>query len=284
MIPLPPADGIAALVSRALDEDVGDGDLTASLVAADARAEADLLLRENAVFCGRAWADAVFAQVDGRIEARWHADDGQQLAAGTRLLELHGPARALLTAERTAINFLQTLSGTATLTRAFVDAVAGTGAAIADTRKTLPGLRRAQKYAVRCGGGTNHRMGLYDAVLVKENHIAAAGGLPAAIAAARALQLEVPLMCEAENLDELNQALAADVDLVLVDDVDLATLVEAVRRTRTHRANGGRTLLEYSGGATLDTVRGLAETGVDRISVGALTKHLRAVDLSLRFR
>ncbi|MDE2149930.1 MAG: carboxylating nicotinate-nucleotide diphosphorylase [Gammaproteobacteria bacterium] len=278
----PPASSIAADVERALIEDVGSGDVTARLVPAGTIAAATVITREAAVICGRPWVDEVFRQLDASVHLDWRLDDGEAAAAGRPLLNLRGPARSLLTGERTALNFLQTLSGTATATRAFVEAVAGTGAVIVDTRKTLPGLRAAQKYAVRCGGGVNHRYGLHDAILIKENHIAAAGGVHAAIAAARALAAAVPLMTEAETLAEARAALAADVDLVLVDDFELDALREAVRLTRAHRAGGGRTLIEYSGGTTLERVRAIAETGVDRISVGAITKHLRAIDLSLR--
>ncbi|MDI3259572.1 MAG: carboxylating nicotinate-nucleotide diphosphorylase [Sinobacteraceae bacterium] len=274
---------LRATVERALAEDLGPGDVTAQLVPASQHVRAALFAREAAVICGRPWFDEVFRQLDARIAADWEIAEGAESTAGQRLCVLHGPARPILSGERTALNFLQTLSGTATATRAFVRAVAGTGAQIVDTRKTLPGLRSAQKYAVRCGGGVNHRMGLYDAILIKENHIAAAGGVVQAIAQARAGAAGVPLMCEAETMDELEAALAADVDLVLVDDFPLAALRAAVRRVHAHRARGGRTLLEYSGGTTLERVRAIAETGVDRISIGALTKHLRAVDLSLRF-
>lgn len=279
----PVPDDLRATVERALAEDLGAGDLTAQLVPAQQDARAALIAREAAVICGRPWFDEVFRQLDPRIAVDWEIAEGAESVPAQRLCTLRGPARPILSGERTALNFLQTLSGTATTTRAFVRAVAGTGAQIVDTRKTLPGLRSAQKYAVRCGGGVNHRMGLYDAILIKENHIAAAGGVAQAIARARAGAAGVPLMCEAETMDELEAALAADVDLVLVDDFPLETLRAAVRRVHAHRAHGGRTLLEYSGGTTLERVRAIAETGVDRISIGALTKHLRAVDLSLRF-
>ncbi|MFP5307043.1 MAG: carboxylating nicotinate-nucleotide diphosphorylase, partial [Gammaproteobacteria bacterium] len=229
------------------------------------------------------WVDEVFRQLDPGVRPDWLVADGESVAAEQTVLTLEGPARALLTGERTALNFLQTLSGTATAVRGYVDAVAGTDCRIADTRKTLPGLRNAQKYAVLCGGGVNHRIGLHDGILIKENHIAAAGGIAQAIAQARALNAGVPLMTEAEDLDEVHAALAADVDLLLVDELGLDALREAVRLVRAHRNAGGRTLIEYSGGATLDTVRTLAETGVDRISVGAITKHVHAIDLSMRF-
>ncbi len=270
-------------VQRALAEDVGSGDVTARLLPADQIATARVITREDAVICGRLWVDAVFAQIDARSRTDWLVTEGSTVKAGERLFTLRGPARALLTGERTALNFLQALSGTATVVRRYVDAISGTGTDIVDTRKTLPGLRSAQKYAVRCGGGVNHRIGLYDGILIKENHIAAAGGIAAAITSARALNAGVPLMTEAETLDEARIALAADVDLLLVDDFPLETLREAVRLTREHRVNGGHTLIEYSGGTTLERARTIAETGVDRISIGAITKHLQAVDLSMRF-
>jgi nicotinate-nucleotide pyrophosphorylase (carboxylating) len=270
-------------VARALAEDIGSGDVTARLVPQGQRAIATVIAREAAIICGRPWFDAVFTQLDPEIRVHWDIDEGSQATADQRLCTLRGPARAILTGERTALNFLQALSGTATAVRRYVDAVAGTGAKIVDTRKTLPGLRNAQKYAVTRGGGYNHRIGLYDGILIKENHIAAAGGIRQAIANAQALRAQVPLMTEAEDLDEARAALAADVDLLLVDDFPLPELREAVRLTREHRAAGGKTLIEYSGNTTLDNVRALAETGVDRISIGAITKHVRAVDLSMRF-
>jgi nicotinate-nucleotide pyrophosphorylase (carboxylating) len=279
----PPPDDLATLVAAALSEDVGSGDVTALLVDAAAQSRGRVIARESATICGSAWVDEVFRQVDPRVELQWRVADGDAVVAEQLLFELSGPSRGLLTAERTALNFLQTLSGTATATRRFVDAVAGTGCRIVDTRKTLPGLRSAQKYAVRCGGGHNHRMGLYDGILIKENHIAAAGGIAQAIAQARALRAPVPLMTEAETLDEARAALQVDVDLLLVDEFPLAELCEAVALVRAHREQGGRTLLEYSGSTTIDNVRQIAETGVDRISIGGLTKHLRAVDLSMRF-
>lgn len=269
-------------VRFALAEDMGSGDWTARL-SDDRTARARVLCRETAVVCGRPWVNEVFRQLDPAIVVDWQVTEGARVDADTVLFTLAGPARALLTGERTALNFLQTLSGTATTVDRYVAAVAGTGCQIVDTRKTLPGLRQAQKYAVLCGGGHNHRIGLYDGILIKENHIAAAGGIEAAISAARALNAGVPLMTEAETLDEARAALAADVDLLLVDDFPFDTLREAVRLTRAHRAAGGRTVVEYSGGATLDTVRQYAECGVDRISVGSITKHLQAIDLSMRF-
>lgn len=275
-------ESVAATVAAALSEDIGSGDWTARLVP-DQPARARVISRERAVICGRPWVDSVFRQLDPGIHIDWRVVEGDIVDPDTELFIAEGPARALLTGERTALNFLQTLSGTATAVAEYVHAVAGTGCAIVDTRKTLPGLRRAQKYAVRCGGGVNHRIGLYDGILIKENHVAAAGGIAEAIAAARALQSGVPLMTEAETLDEARAALAADVDLLLVDDFPLDTLRQAVALTRAHRQAGGRTVIEYSGGASLQTVRRYAECGVDRISVGSITKHVRAVDLSMRF-
>ena len=274
---------LAETVRHALSEDLGDGDVTARLVAEDARSTARVISREPAVICGRPWVDEVFRQFDAGIRINWKIAEGASASPDQVLFTLDGPSRVLLSGERCALNFLQTLSGTATAVRGYVDAVAGTGCRIVDTRKTLPGLRNAQKYAVLCGGGGNHRIGLYDGILIKENHIAAAGGIRAAIAQARALQAGVPLMTEAETLDEAQAALQADVDLLLVDEFPLPELREAVRLTRGHRARGGRTLIEYSGSTTLANVRSFADCGVDRISVGSLTKHLRAVDLSMRF-
>ena len=276
-------DDLCATVQHALAEDVGSGDVTARLVPAEQKASARVIAREAAVICGQPWFDEVFARLDRGIEVRWSVQEGVHVVPDQPLCTLHGPARAILTGERTALNFLQTLSGTASTVRRYVDAVAGTGAKIVDTRKTLPGLRNAQKYAVVFGGGVNHRIGLYDGILIKENHIAAAGGIRQAIANAQALQAGVPLMTEAENLDEARAALAANVDLLLVDDFPLEQLNEAVRLTRAHRTGGGKTVIEYSGNATLENLRAIAETGVDRIAIGALTKHVRAIDISMRF-
>lgn len=268
---------IAEDVARALAEDIGTGDVTARLVPGAARAQAHVITREAAVLCGIDWFEACFQQIDRDIRIRWHARDGDRLAPGQIICELTGHARALLSAERTSLNFLQTLSAVSTATRAFVDAVAGTRAAILDTRKTIPGLRLAFKYAVRSAGGTNHRMGLYDAVLIKENHIAAAGGIAAALSKARAMAPGIPTQIEVENLAQLGEAIASSAKLILLDNFDLPELREAVKLT------AGRALLEASGGITLQTVRAIAETGVDRISVGSLTKDVRAVDLSMRF-
>lgn len=270
-------------VARALAEDIGSGDVTAALVPARKPAQARVIARESALICGRPWVDEVFRQLDPAITLAWQVQEGERVEPDQTLFTLQGPARALLTGERTALNFLQLLSGTATEVARYVDAVRGTGAQIVDTRKTLPGLRNAQKYAVRTGGGVNHRIGLYDGILIKENHIAAAGGIKAAIIAARALHAGVPLMTEAETLDEVRIALNEDVDLLLVDEFSPAALREAVALTRAHRARGGHTQIEYSGSANLTRIRELADSGVDRISIGSLTKHVRAVDLSMRF-
>ncbi len=265
-------------VALALAEDVGGGDLTAALIPETAQAEATVVSREDAVLCGTAWFDAVFRQLDPRVDIDWQVADGERVQPDQPLCTLRGPARALLTGERTALNFLQALSGTATLARRFADTVAGTGAVILDTRKTLPGLRLAQKYAVRCGGCRNHRIGLFDAVLIKENHIMAAGSIRNAIAAARRLHPGVTVEVEVENLAELEEALAARPDIVMLDNFDLAALVEAVSITAR------RVKLEASGNVNFDTVRKIAETGVDYISIGGLTKDVRAIDLSMRFR
>ena len=273
----PPLQNISEDISRALREDIGGGDLTAGLVPAEARAHARVISREAAVICGTAWFDEVFRQVEPRITIIWQVLDGATVAPAQTLCELDGPARGLLTGERTALNFLQTLSGTASRAHRYVEAVAGTGVRVLDTRKTLPGLRAAQKYAVRCGGGHNHRMGLHDALLIKENHIAAAGSIAAAVANARRLTPTAPLEVEVENLAELQQALAAGVGRALLDNFSLDQLRDAVRLT------AGRAALEASGGMRLDNIRAVAETGVDFISVGDISKDMEAVDLSMRF-
>jgi nicotinate-nucleotide pyrophosphorylase (carboxylating) len=268
---------ISVTVSRALAEDIGDGDLTAALVPECVQAQGRVISREGAVLCGSAWFDEVFRQVDDHIHIHWEVRDGDLIHRDQLLCRLEGPARGLLTGERSALNFLQTLSGTATETHRYAEAVRGTRATILDTRKTLPGLRNAQKYAVRCGGATNHRMGLYDGILIKENHIMAAGSIATAVAAARTGAARVPVEVEVETLEQVRQALEAGADILLLDNLDLAAMREAVRLT------AGRAKLEASGGIGIDAVRQVAETGVDYISVGALTKHVRAVDLSLRF-
>jgi nicotinate-nucleotide pyrophosphorylase (carboxylating) len=268
---------VSQTVTTALQEDVGSGDLTTQLIPADRAARASVITREDAVLCGTAWFDEVFRQIDSRARVTWSARDGDRVRADQQLCALEGAARSLLTGERTALNFLQMLSATATVTRKYADAVAGTKCRILDTRKTIPGLRVAQKYAVRCGGGTNHRIGLFDAILVKENHIAAAGSIAGAVAEARRLNSQVLLEVEVENLTQLREALDARVDRVLLDNFSLDQMREAVKVTN------GRTQLEASGNVSLETLRGVAETGVDFISVGGLTKHVRAVDLSMRF-
>lgn len=273
----PPAD-LQAQVARALEEDVGMGDLTAALVPADRAANATVITREAAVICGQPWVDATFARLSRDIRIEWLVAQGAWAQADEVICRLAGPARAILTGERTALNFLQTLSGTATAARRYVDAVAGTFCQILDTRKTLPGLRTAQKYATRCAGARNHRLGLYDAVLIKENHIAAAGSIGAAIASSRR-STRALVEVEVENLDEFREALDAQPDMILLDDFALEDLRRAVA---LNRERGGRVKLEASGGVTLQTVRAIAQTGVDFISVGAITKHVHAVDLSLR--
>ena len=274
---LPPPATISAQVRAALDEDVGPGDCTAALISAEATAVARIISREAAVLSGAAWVDEVFRQLDPRVAVEWLASDGTRLAPGQTVCRLIGPARTLLTGERTALNFLQTLSGTATLARRWADGVAGTGARILDTRKTIPGLRLAQKYAVTCGGCHNHRIGLYDAVLIKENHIAAAGSVTAALRTAQARAAGLDIEIEVETLEQLREALAAGARRILLDNFPLGRLRDAVAIAK------GRARLEASGGVTLETVRSIAETGVDDISVGALTKDVRAVDLSMRF-
>jgi nicotinate-nucleotide pyrophosphorylase (carboxylating) len=273
---------VQADVDRALAEDVGAGDLTAALVPAGRRARARVLARETAVLCGQPWVEATVRALDPQARLHWHVAEGQRCSSNQVVLEIDGLAQSLLTAERTALNFLQTLSAVATKTADYVQAVAGTRARIVDTRKTLPGLRLAQKYAVRTGGGDNHRFGLYDAVLIKENHIAAAGGVTAVLQQVQATAPQARFVqIEVETLAQLQEALQAGARMVLLDNMDLATLHEAVRRNAAH--TGGPAVLEISGGVQLDTVRTLAETGVDRISIGALTKDVKAVDFSMRF-
>ncbi len=276
----PPPD-LAEQVARALAEDVGAGDLTAALVPAGRKGRATVITREAAVLCGRPWFDEVFRQLDPSVRIAWDAEEGADVVPAQRLCRLMGPARSLLTGERTALNFLQTLSGTASTTRRWVQVVADLPCRILDTRKTLPGLRRAQKYAVRCGGGSNHRMGLYDGILVKENHIMAAGSIAAAVAAARLAGATVPVEVEVETLDEFRQALDAGADMALLDEFSHTDLRAAVTMNRAHPR--GPMKLEASGSVTLETLRPIAETGVDFVSIGSLTKHVRAVDLSMRF-
>ncbi|MHB1057604.1 MAG: carboxylating nicotinate-nucleotide diphosphorylase [Rhodanobacter sp.] len=274
----PDAAQIALDVERALAEDLGQGDATAGLLPADARAHAALTCRDGAVIAGSAWFDACFRRIDPAIRIDWQVRDGDRVAPGTVICRLSGHARSLVTAERSALNFLQLLSATATVTADYVAAVAGTAVRVLDTRKTIPGLRQAQKYAVRCGGGHNQRMGLYDAILIKENHIIAAGSIAAAVQAARQLHPTLPLEVEVENLDELEQAVHAGADRIMLDNFELAQMVEAVQYA------AGRVPLEISGNVDLRTIGEFARTGVDFISVGALTKHVRAVDLSLRLQ
>lgn len=265
-------------VSVALAEDVGSGDITAQLIPSGRRAEARIITREAAVISGAAWVDEVFRQLDPRVSVHWLVADGERVEPGQLLFRLEGPARALLSGERTALNFLQTLSGVATQCRHFADLVAGTGVQLLDTRKTIPGLRRAQKYAVTCGGCHNHRIGLYDAFLIKENHIAACGSIAAAVATAHQIAPGKPVEVEVEHLDELRQALEAGVDIIMLDELSLADMGFAVQLT------AGRAKLEASGGVNESSLRQIAETGVDYISIGALTKHVRAIDLSMRLQ
>ncbi len=273
---LPP--DLQATVALALAEDIGAGDLTAALIPSESRAEATVISREPAVLCGTAWFDEVFRQLEPHIQIHWQARDGDRVVRDQLLCTLQGPARALLTGERTALNFLQALSGTATLARRYADAVAGTRTAVLDTRKTLPGLRRAQKYAVHCGGCRNHRIGLFDAILIKENHIMAAGSITQAVLIARRLYPGVTLEVEVENLAELEEALRINPDIIMLDNFALDTMRQAVATV------AGRIKLEASGNVDLDTIRAIAETGVDYVSVGSLTKDVRAIDLSMRFK
>jgi len=271
------AKAVTENVRTALAEDIGSGDLTAALIPVDAMARAVVISREEAVICGRPWVDEVFNQLDQRVEIDWRVKEGENVVPDQELFHLSGSARALLTGERTALNFLQTLSATATEARRYADAVTGLAVKILDTRKTIPGLREAQKYAVSCGGCFNHRRGLYDAVLIKENHILAAGSITAAVTKVRPYAQGKPVEVEVENLAELSEALAAEADIVMLDNFSLAQISEAVAM------NQDQAKLEVSGNVSLDGLRRLAETGVDYISTGALTKHVRAVDLSMRF-
>lgn len=272
-----PAEFIQSQVKLALLEDIGQQDLTADLIPADTQANARLICREDGVLCGSDWFNAVFQQLDPAIEIHWKKQDAERLNANDVICEISGAARHILTGERTALNFLQTLSATASLTRLYADELSGLPVALLDTRKTLPGFRMAQKYAVRCGGGVNHRFGLFDAILIKENHIQAAGSIEAAVLQARTLHPDISVEVEVENLDELKQALKSQTDIILLDNFSLVDLKQAVD------LNQGQAKLEASGGITLNNIRQTAETGVDRISVGALTKDIKALDLSLRF-
>ncbi|MEX2516453.1 MAG: carboxylating nicotinate-nucleotide diphosphorylase [Gammaproteobacteria bacterium] len=277
MIEPPSVKTVQHDVAEALAEDIGSGDLTASLIDAEAVATANVICREPAVLCGRPWFDEVFRQLDAAIQITWQFNDSDDLPVQATVCSLTGSARALLTGERTALNFLQTLSGTATTTRRYVDAVKPHAVKILDTRKTLPGLRLAQKYAVRCGGGHNHRIGLFDAILIKENHIAAAGSISAAVNAARQSAQQVLIEIEVENLNQIDAAMTAGADRLLLDNFSQDDLQAAVKQIN------GRVELEVSGGVDLNTVAAIAATGVDYISIGGLTKHLHAIDFSMRF-
>jgi nicotinate-nucleotide pyrophosphorylase (carboxylating) len=270
---------IARQVQAALSEDVGPGDVTAALVPSQQQVRAHIVAREPAVLCGTQWVTETFRQLDASIRLDWQATDGERIAADQVLLRIAGAARPILTGERTALNFLQTLSATATASSRYVEAVAGTGCRILDTRKTLPGLRLAQKYATRCGGAQNHRLGLHDMVLIKENHIIAAGSIATAIAAARR-HTTMPVEVEVESLAEFDQALAAGADIILLDELSRDDMRTAVQK---NRERGSKAKLEASGSVTLATVRDIALTGVDYISIGGITKHVQAVDLSMRF-
>jgi nicotinate-nucleotide pyrophosphorylase (carboxylating) len=276
-VALPPREVVADDVARALREDVGDGDRTANLIPADTELDTRVISREAAVLCGRPWFEETFRQLDPAVRLHWQASDGELIRRDQEVCRLHGPARATLSGERTALNFLQTLSGTATQARRYAEAVAGTGAIILDTRKTLPGLRLAQKYAVRCGGAQNHRIGLFDAILVKENHISAAGSITAAVGQALRLYPGLLLEVEVENIEQLEEALRAGAQRVLLDNFSLNGLKAAVEQYK------GRIELEASGGIDLESVRAVAETGVDFISTGAITKSVQATDFSMRF-
>lgn len=269
-------EAIREAAAHLLAEDVGPGDITAQLIPESQWATARVITREPAVLCGVAWVEEIYRRLDPSIRLRWSAADGDPLEAGQCFLEIEGPARRLLTGERAALNLLQTLSATATRTRRYVDLLEGTGVRLLDTRKTLPGLRLAQKYAVTCGGGHNHRIGLYDAFLIKENHIAACGSIAAAVKEARSIAHDLPVEVEVENFDELEQALAAGADIVMLDNFSHDDMREAVKR------NAGRATLEASGNVDEATLREIAETGIDCISSGALTKDVKAIDLSMR--
>jgi len=266
------------MVQLALQEDVRDGDLTADLINAETRSEATVICREDAILAGQEWFDEVFRQIDSDVEVTWHFNDGDEIPADSIICSLNGLSRSLLTGERSALNFVQTLSATATQTNCYVKAIAGTKTRILDTRKTLPGMRLAQKYAVTCGGGKNHRVGLYDMILIKENHIMAAGSITQAIANARKLHPGIKIEVETENLAEFEEACDADADIIMLDDFDNETMRQAVKN------NPKKIPLEASGNVTMDTILGVAKTGVDLISIGAITKHIRAIDLSMRFR
>ena len=285
MTEIRPPDSIQHDIESALAEDIGNGDLTAALIPPDLAADATVLCRDHAVLCGQPWFEAVFAELSDSVTIEWLAGEGADMHPDTVVCKLHGPARALLTGERTALNFLQTLSGTATVTRRYADVVAETNCRILDTRKTLPGLRAAQKYATRIGGAVNHRHGLYDGILIKENHIIACGGIASAIRSARLGGAQVPVEIEVESLEEAAEALAAGADILLLDNFPLAELERAVAMNRSRQDPDERppAALEASGDITLETLSAVARTGVDFVSVGALTKHVTAVDYSMRF-
>ncbi len=274
-------ESIQKNVTDALAEDIGGGDLTANLVPDEAMVSASIFARENAVMAGRPWVDEVYAQLDQTVQIEWRAIDGDRITENSVLCTVAGPARSVLSGERTALNFLQFLSATATVTAGYVAALKGTDARILDTRKTIPGLRHAQKYAVQCGGGVNHRIGLFDAILIKENHILSAGSIEAALNSANASGQDVAIEIEVESLDELREALNAGAQRLLLDNFSLDDLAAAVEINRAHGASPA--ILEASGGLTLDSIRQVAETGVDFVSVGAITKNVRAIDLSMRF-
>ena len=282
-------------VKTALDEDLGhtpshnsqdmlNADITAQLIPANRHAEAVLITREEGVFCGKAWAEQVFNQLGGRVALHWHVDDGDLLVPNQVLCELSGPAREILTGERTAMNFIQTLSGVASLTKLYVDKLADTHTKLLDTRKTIPGLRTAQKYAVSCGGGKNHRIGLFDAFLIKENHIMACGNIELAVKMARKVDSNKPVEVEVESISELTEALEAGSDIIMLDNFDITMMLEAVSLNTRYKDQGNGAKLEVSGNVTIDTIADFAKTGVDYISVGALTKHVKALDLSLRLK
>jgi nicotinate-nucleotide pyrophosphorylase (carboxylating) len=281
MPPLALPPDIATVVSRAIAEDLRDGDLTAELIGRHTPAVARVVAREPATLCGCAWFEETFRQLDPRVAVTWNAADGSLIATDSIVCELRGPARSIVTGERTALNFLQTLSGTATATRALADIVAGSRTRVLDTRKTLPGLRLAQKYAVRCGGGENHRIGLFDAILIKENHVAAVGSVTAAVATARRQSPGVMIEVEVETLAQLREALATDADRIMLDDFSLADMKAGVALRDAQV--GKRQELEASGSVNADSLRAIAAIGVDFVSIGAITKHVRAIDFSMRF-
>ncbi|MEE9326514.1 MAG: carboxylating nicotinate-nucleotide diphosphorylase [Cocleimonas sp.] len=270
-------DNISQQVTLALQEDIGNGDVTADLIDAISESSAQVICRDNATISGIAWFNEVFSQIDPSVKIQWNYRDADDVEAGKQLCTLTGNARAILSGERAALNFLQTLSATATLTKQFVEEVKGTNAGILDTRKTIPNLRNAQKYAVLCGGGRNHRIGLYDMILIKENHIMAAGNITKAVSQAKQLHSQIKIEVEAENLQEFREASEAGADIVMLDNFDLKTMREAVLE------NKGKVILEASGGVNIKTVKAIAETGVDFISVGQITKDITAIDLSMRF-